>query len=281
MTLNITLASKWAIYQSSDFKLTQKSGPRLVITNMPQKQVVLKYMDWVGLLAYTGIALYDKHRTLEWLTKVLTHAPARRSLNMILRALRDEGNKWITGVPLKDRYHTFTVVAFDAKGPRVTYVSTYQKAGGQDLTGIRSTFFITSFRPKGPWYGATGSGAAHVSPESKAQLLDMVRRNEQPLAIRETIADVNRDAANRSNNEVSEECVSSHLLPDGTGEAQVFGQILLEFIPSLIMSGRNIATIVPDVLVEAGSTKPHRLVGVTWTSAPNASAMLGAYRELP
>jgi hypothetical protein len=64
MTLNITLASKWAIYQSSDFKLTQKSGPRLVITNMPQKQVVLKYMDWVGLLAYTGIALYDKHRTL-------------------------------------------------------------------------------------------------------------------------------------------------------------------------------------------------------------------------
>jgi hypothetical protein len=248
---------------------------------MPQKQVVLNYTDWTSLLAYSGIALYDRHKTLEWLTKVLTHEPGRRSLNMILRRLRDEGNKWITGIPAKYRYHTFTVVAFDAKGPRVTYVSTYQRTAGQDLDQPRSTFFITAFRPKGPWYGATGSGATYVPPQVKTMLTDMVSRNESPLAIREAIANVNADVATRAGNEVSKECVSSHLLPDGTGEAQVFGDILLEFIPSLIASGGNMATVVPDVLIQSGETKPHRLVGVTWNSAGNASVMVGAYRKVP
>jgi hypothetical protein len=284
MTLNITLASKWAIYQSSDFKLTKNSGPRLVIQDMPQKQAVLQYLSWVGLVSYTGIAVYNSHNTLAWLTKILTHPLSQRSQNMILKALRDEGNKWITRVPAADRYHTFTVVTFDAKGPRIVYISTFQRAGGHDLPTPRPTFFITSFRPGQPWFGATGSGAKYVSQQDKAMMLDNLGKNESPLAIRKAVAEVNRNTAPRTNGTVSEQCISSHLLPDRTGEAQVFGDIDKPFIPMVIMSGGNSAKDVPDVLADAGETTPNRLVGLTWSSGgvkgDRWSATAAAYRKV-
>lgn len=286
MTLNITLASKWAVYLSSDFKLSRKSGPRAVIQNMPQKQSVLSYFAWVGLLAYSGIAVYNSHDTVRWLTRTLTHPLGERSQNMVLRALREEGNNWIARIPAPMRWHTFTMVVFDAKGPRVVYVSTYQRAGGYDLAMPRPKFFTSSYRPSAPWFGATGSGAKHISQDDRTMLLDMLKANEPPLAIREAVAQVNANTAPRTSNEVSEQCVSAHLLPDGSGEMQVFGDIDKPFIPMVIVGGTNSADVVPDILADAGEgTTPHRLVGMTWTSnrGPKGNRAVGtaaAYRKV-
>jgi hypothetical protein len=54
MTLNLTLAARWMIVQTSDFRLT--IGPGTPPEETAQKQVVLKYRNWTGLLCYTGIA---------------------------------------------------------------------------------------------------------------------------------------------------------------------------------------------------------------------------------
>ena len=44
---------------------------------------------------------------------------------------------------------------------------------------------------------------------------------------------------------VGENCVSAHLLPDGSGEVQVFGNPPEVFIPTMILNGENIAIFVP------------------------------------
>ena len=61
MTLNITVAAHSLMAQSSDFLLTQKEqdGSRSAVHEAAQKQVVLHYMDWSGLVCYTGLASYD------------------------------------------------------------------------------------------------------------------------------------------------------------------------------------------------------------------------------
>jgi hypothetical protein len=52
MTLNLTLAARWMIVQTSDFKLT--TGPGKPPEETAQKQVVLRYSGWSGLLCYAS-----------------------------------------------------------------------------------------------------------------------------------------------------------------------------------------------------------------------------------
>ena len=79
---------------------------------------------------------------------------------------------------------------------------------------------------------------------------------------------------------VGENCVSAHLLPDGSGEVQVFGNPAEAFVPTMIVNGENIAPIVPVALQEAGATTPHRLVGATWTPSGQRAAMLATFRDV-
>jgi hypothetical protein len=77
MTLNITLAARWLMAQSSDFRLTYKKndGTTGFKSHTAQKQFVLHYPEWSGLLCYTGIANYNQHDTVTWLQQVLVHPP--------------------------------------------------------------------------------------------------------------------------------------------------------------------------------------------------------------
>jgi hypothetical protein len=128
-----------------------------------------------------------------------------------------------------------------------------------------------------------------MSHEDKALLIDMLGRNESPLALRTAVAEVNRNTATTLNRNpagkaydtVSVECVSSHLLPTGTGEAQVFGDIDKPFIPNLIQNGRNLGESAPQALAQAGRTTPHRLVGVTWNSLGEIGGMMAGIYSGP
>src|SRR3546814_12687434 len=83
MTLNITVAARWMMTQSSDFRLTR--GGHLV-SDAAQKQVVLHYRDWAGVVCYTGVASAPGHDTAVWLEQVLTHPSAHRSPAMVVRS---------------------------------------------------------------------------------------------------------------------------------------------------------------------------------------------------
>lgn len=55
LTLNVTVASRYLSVQTSDFRLT-RGDTGAITSNSAQKQVVLHYMGWSGLLCYTGLA---------------------------------------------------------------------------------------------------------------------------------------------------------------------------------------------------------------------------------
>src|SRR3546814_7574342 len=95
MTLNITVAARWMMTQSSDFRLTR--GGHLV-SDAAQKQVVLHYRDWAGVVCYTGVASAPGHDTAVWLEQVLTHPSAHRSPAMVVQRLAEEGSKWLSRV---------------------------------------------------------------------------------------------------------------------------------------------------------------------------------------
>ena len=103
------------VVQTSDFRLTV--GPGRPPEETAQKQVVLKYRHWTGLLCYTGIARWFGHDTAQWLTRVLTHGPGeQRQPREVLEALVQQGG-WLKRVRPDRRRHTFTLTLFANKLP--------------------------------------------------------------------------------------------------------------------------------------------------------------------
>jgi hypothetical protein len=115
VTLNITPVARWLMTQSSDFRLTSiRNGKRVIESHTAQKQFILHYPRWSGLVCYTGIAAYDdgrgfRHDTAAWLQKVLEHPPdQQRSPEDVVGVLMKEGNVWLRRIPADQRFHTFT-----------------------------------------------------------------------------------------------------------------------------------------------------------------------------
>jgi hypothetical protein len=118
MTLNLTIGSSWLIGQTSDFKLGRIQGIGSS-DESSQKQFVIKYRDWAGLLCYTDIAEYHSHNTADWLTEILTRpSSARLSPDSVIDSIKQEGDMWLPTVESKLRRHTFTLACFYRLGVR-------------------------------------------------------------------------------------------------------------------------------------------------------------------
>ena len=60
----------------------------------------------------------------------------------------------------------------------------------------------------------------------------------------------------------------------------MFGNSGEGFVPTMIVNGENVATLMPYVFQEAGATTPQRLVGATWAPSGVRAVMLAAYRDV-
>jgi hypothetical protein len=139
LTLNITTVAAWLMSQTSDFRTTHhdiKSKSVVVERHTAQKQFVLLYPTWSGLLCYTGVAaargtgFSTPHDTAEWLEKLLEHPYDQpRSPQEIASLIMSEGDTWLPKVvPPKDRRSTFTMIAYDGAIPRLWMISNFKKA---------------------------------------------------------------------------------------------------------------------------------------------------------
>jgi len=285
MTLNITLASSWLMLQSSDMRLTRNDLP---VSEVAQKLVVLHYKNWSGLLCYSGIAKLTDHDTEQWLSHILTHAPEERTVKDVLNLLVQQGNQWIAKVPPSIRRHTFTLAAYIDGKPQLHTISNFHWTGGRQFPQQLAKFRIDSTKPKRPKCIVTGSGKDVIKPEQQRHLeialastTILSQKNLEQIrhVVAETSLSISRNP--QAKNTVGEACIVAHLLPDGSGEAQVFGNTVSEFMPTLITHGHNMKENLPEVLQQVpDNQKPHRLVGVTWTSNREISAMFGAYRAI-
>ena len=264
------------IVQTSDFRLTVDGRPP---EETAQKQVVLKYRHWTGLLCYTGIARWFGHDTAQWLTRILTHGPGeQRQPREIVDTLVNQGG-WLKRVHADRRRHTFTLALFANKLPWVWMISNYQRAGQKNLPQPLDHFVVTCHRPRPSRVYPTGWTDA-VDDTDRRELLELLSSERDPLALRRSAAHISRRCAGKSQDMVGENCVVAHLLPDGSGEVQVFGNPEEEFVPTMIMNGENVAKFAPIVFREAGATTPHRFTGATWTRSGEPVAMVAGYRDV-
>jgi hypothetical protein len=110
MTLNITVLTPVAIYQSADFRLTDPSDASF-IRDESAKTVILRYMSWSGFVTYTGIGSYNRvhlsEMVADWLTGI--HAPTMAD---VAASIQREGTRLIKEVERRNRIrfrHTFTL----------------------------------------------------------------------------------------------------------------------------------------------------------------------------
>ncbi|MFG2785808.1 hypothetical protein ACGFY7_49330 [Streptomyces prunicolor] len=279
MTLNITVAARWLMAQSSDFRLTTQAG--VAVSESAQKQVVIQYRNWSGLLCYTGVAKWKSHDTATWLGTALTHKLGERSPNDVIGQILDEGSSWLGSVPLTHRRHTFTMITYERAKPNVYVISNFERPNGKSLTTPADSLFCTRVRPRGPRCIVTGYSPA-VSQQQSNALKDLLATGPEPEMLRDAVALASRESSSRARGTVGEQCVVAHLCPDGSGEAHVYGNLSAEFLPAMIKSGLNLLPDVQTALGQAGVVGPQRLVGVTWTaSEKDVSVMLPAFRSLP
>lgn len=278
MTLNITVAARWLMAQSSDFRLTNSDG---VVSETSQKQVVLQYVGWSGLVCYTGVARYGRHDTARWLDNVLTHEDGQRKPSDVVDLLLRDGSAWLRRVPVQHRRHTFTMITYEDKKPHIYMISNFERPGGPELDTPANELFLSHVRPRGPRCIVTGCAPA-VTTEQTTHLTEVLAHVPEPQQLRNAVALTSRAAAPRAPGTVGESCVVSHLSPDGSGEAQIFGNLNEAFNPTLVSMGRSMASVFPAVQAQSGAVGPHRFVGVTWTkNAPGTiSTMMAAYRPI-
>jgi hypothetical protein len=277
LTLNITVAARWMMAQSSDFRLTIEGRTRPV-SETAQKQVVLQYFGWSGLICYTGIASWNGHDTEAWLSQVLTHEPGQRTPQQVISHVVTEANKWLIAIPPADRRHTFTLITYQNRVPHIYVLSTFERGNGVNLPKVHEGLIVSRIRPRGPRTVVTGQAPA-VTQSQRANLESVLAHQPDPRELRHAVALTSRDAASRANGKVSEACVVAHLLPDGSGEAQIFGNMEAQYIPALIQHGINTAVQIPKV---KQFSEPVRLVGVVWTGQGEGemSVLASIYREI-
>lgn len=276
MTLNVTVAARWLMAQSSDFRLTSSGA---TVSETSQKQVVLQYMGWSGLVCYTGVARCGSHDTAAWLADVLTHDPGQRSPEQVVNRLIEEAAVWLGRAPVQYRRHTFTMITYERGRPNVYVISNFQRPNGPQLASPADKLFCTRVRPRGPRCIVTGYSPAVLDPQREV-LEGLLASVPSPERLRQAVATTSRESSTRAEGTVGESCVVAHLCPDGSGEAQVFGNLNEEFLPTMITNGHNVASLVPLVMNQAGRSGPHRLVGATWSANGAGTAMVGAYRAL-
>ncbi|MFF1872991.1 hypothetical protein [Kitasatospora herbaricolor] len=274
MTLNLTLVSPNLIVQTSDFRLSNEHG---IVSSAAQKQTILQYCDWSGLLCYTGIADWGDHHTAAWLDQVLAHPRGHRTPQDVADALERRGRTWLRRIPQEHRVHTFTLAAFEDGRPTVYLISNVKERDGSSRPTRPAAFHQHRYVPDRPWCLVTGYEPA-VDDEQVGELEALLADGASPSRVRRLAAATNRAAAPRAEGTVSEECAAAHLAPDGSGESEVFGNLPAQFLPSGISAGA--LTALTTVANEGDG--PRRLVGASWhaNSGGQVLVMAGAYRLL-
>lgn len=222
MTLNMTLLTAEAIYQSADFQLTDgDTGDPLLSDSM--KLVTVHYWDWEGFVTYTGIGRWRNRDTAEWIVDWLTGL-TDASPEAVLDRLREEGTEFVRAIeraPGGRRHrHTFIFAAFVDGRPRVATISNFEESTGRSEASPAAELRVDSREMgRGPLLVVTGRRRA-VRRASRRVLQRVAGRSDaSPARIRNALAQANAEAAAaaEAGGTVSIGCSVTSFQRDGSG----------------------------------------------------------------
>lgn len=221
MTLNITILTRRAIYQSADFRLVSMATGDPVGDS--SKRVTVDYQSWRGFITYTGVGRIGDEDTSE-VTKNWLEGARDLSFDDVAERLRKRGSAWLLAVAPGVR-HTFILAGFVDSVATVAIVSNFEDGIGRPRSVARDRLAVSRVATRShPIVIVTGQAAA-VSRTYRRWLTHLAERHGYEAArIRAAIAEVNRRAARDSREKVSAACVVYSQDPHGRSSGQTFGE---------------------------------------------------------
>jgi uncharacterized membrane protein len=256
MTLNVTVLTPTIIYQSADFRLTNVETGKPFPDPSP-KTVTLTYRKWNGFITYTGVGSWRDRYLSDYLAEWLT-GPADLSMADVAGIAANKGTELLQDIEryYSRRRHTFILVGFEEHGPRVYVISNFEDCFGNSRNDIDDNLTVST-RTLGRGKKATVivTGYKRAVPLIDRRILGSVAAKYpgDSLRIRRRMAKLNADAAPRSNNMVSPECVVLSFRSDGAGAMQLDRDAVE--VPQQfphIMNGVNVNKVLTDAMKSMG-----------------------------
>jgi hypothetical protein len=209
MTLNLMLTSKAAVFLSGDFRLTPvNGGPHVEDSYHTQKLVPVIRRDWAALVAYTGVASAPPliNDMGQWIVECVDSIPFDAGFSELpgrlsrLNALIDR----IRG----DHRVTLSLVGFCNQNPFMMLISNFLSFDGPAAdSGPRLKTYMR--RPNQPEVRAVGTMRPDVFERVRLERLLHAGSSRRlvPQLIRQAIAEVNGNVAQRSRDSIRSDFV--------------------------------------------------------------------------
>ncbi len=262
MTLNITLLTGQAIFQSADFRLYDL-GKKKIVSDTSTKLVTLQYGRWDGFISYTGVGRWSGRDTsefiVEWLTGLQNATP-----DDVATRLCSKGTEWLCDIErtLKQSYrHTFILAAFEARIPKLILVSNFEDLSGRNDANPAPALTISTRAFAGrPWYVVTGAKQAVTHPMLRRIKRLVLSFPDDSGRIRKLLASINKEtsASPAARQTISPACSVISFRTDGQGVCDVEGPVS---ISTMIMG-----MPLPDVTKVLGFD-PGRIMGIAFGSS--------------
>ncbi len=222
MTLNVTVLTPTAIYQSADFRLSDGASGRLVSDHSP-KTVQITEETWGGFATYTGLGRWAGRdvstHIAEWLT-----GSSGRSMAEVAELIAVKSTELMKGVAVKHRGvlipHTVTLAGFEGGVARVFVISNREDGFGRMRAAVDDHLSVSCRHLR------KSGGALVIVTGQPAAVADRERRAIRHLAathpnngerIRVRLEQLNERAAEQKPDLISKACAVMSLKADGTG----------------------------------------------------------------
>jgi hypothetical protein len=221
VTLAITIAAPWGIFQASDHRLTHWPSGRLV-DDHSVKHVGLRSTDGGMLLTYTGLGLIGTSHVSDWVRGTLRGES--RTVDESLIHLRQRATARLGLISAKAGiHHAFCVGCFLRNEPwAVVIANTESDNGKPDFSRPpTSTFETYAFRAGNGFAIIAGGGVAAMSAEDLAfvqKIAHLPPRNASDY--RQALANVIRRSANSKrlgHETISETSLTAYMPPQLDG----------------------------------------------------------------
>jgi hypothetical protein len=222
MTLNMTLLTPEAIYQSADFQLTDgDTGDPLLTESM--KLVTVHYSDWEGFVTYTGVGRWRDRDTAEWIVDWLTGLPDA-SPDAVIDRLHEKGTEFVRAIertPGGRRHrHTFVFAAFVDGRPHVATISNFEDCAGRSEEWPSAELSVDAREMRRrPLLLVTGQKPTVRRPARRRLERVAGRSDTSPARIRSALTQMNAEAAGaaEAGGTVSVGCSVTSFRRDGSG----------------------------------------------------------------
>jgi hypothetical protein len=223
MTLLLNLIGPHGIHQSSDYRLTNISTGKSIEDEVGSKQVQFLARSWTAQISFTGIASVGSRKTRDWVLETLSRSEITDA-RTAMASLAETAAVQLHPGPGKAWSLTIVATVIEkGHNARVFVVSCIDRPGQPPLSQPLDHFEVTEVSANAPTELIFGYTEA-VTQADRRFLKNLNKRGTDESEVRRALVRVNSRSAKRSNGTISEGCLVSSTVPNGSSSHENFGR---------------------------------------------------------